>query len=260
MSTAVALFLALCLGCLAHRERRHRRERRLQAAAAEMERASLARELHDGLIQSLVAAEMRVHAARQHAGGDRPRLDSELAHVEDILHREILNVRDLMQRIKPVRVAPQDLQNVLGEEVDKFGHDTGLSARFHGEAGPVSLSPDTCSQIVRIVREALCNARKHGGAHAVDVRLVRESDLWSLIIEDDGRGLRGSRPAAVQAPAPTVIRECVQAVGGRLNIRPGSTGGLRLEISIPDGGRDATRPGGRRGSFGAQVPLFSRRP
>jgi signal transduction histidine kinase len=217
---------------------------RLQTRAAEIERANLARGLHDGLIQSLIGAEMRVHVARRHAGEELPRVDAELSHIEEILHQEVLNVRDLMQRIKPIRIEPGELLEFLGDELDRFERDTGISTRFFPDAGTISISAFTCAQIARIVQEALCNVRKHSGARSVDVRFIAEQEGWSLVVEDDGRGLRGSGPTGVlpepgsqsrtfRLPSPAVIRECVRSIGGGLKVTVGSSGGFRLEITIP---------------------------
>jgi signal transduction histidine kinase len=223
---------------------------RLQSRAAEIERANLARGLHDGLIQSLIGAEMRVHVARRRAGDSLPQVEAELSQIEEILHQEVLNVRDLMQRIKPIRVEPADLLDFLAEDIDKFERDTGITARFLADVRHVSLSPSTCAQVARIVQEALCNVRKHSGARSVDVRLVEGPDSWSLVVEDDGRGMRGITAAdrltervsgrrAFRLPSPAVIKECARSIGGDLQVLPASGGGLRLEIAIP-------RPGARQ--------------
>jgi signal transduction histidine kinase len=231
---------------------------RLQTRAAEIERANLARGLHDGLIQSLIGAEMRVHVARRHAGEELPRVDRELSHIEEILHQEVLNVRDLMQRIKPIRIDPDELPEFLTDEVDRFERDTGIAARFLADAARVTLSPYTCAQIARIVQEALCNVRKHSGARSVDVRLSAHAKHWSLIVEDDGRGIRQRGPTDAVAergpgsktprlPSPAVIRECVRSIGGDLKVALAASGGLRLEITIPgptEAGLAAHEPAG----------------
>ena len=226
----------------------------LQSRAAEIERASLARGLHDGLIQALIGAEMRVHVARRQAAEKLPLVDAELSHIQEILHQEVLSVRDLMQRIKPIRVDPEELLDFLGEQVEKFERDTGVSARFFAEVRRVSLPAWTCTQLARIVQEALCNVRKHSGARAVDVRLIEDSDRWSLVIEDDGRGLRGipasgtirdgadARRTPLGAPSPAVIKECVRSLGGDLTLYPAPDGGLRLEITFPGCGKVQPAP------------------
>ena len=72
--------------------------------------------------------------------------------------------------------------------VDRFRRDTGIAARFVSELEEVSLSRDTCQEIVRIVQEALVNVRKHSEARHAVVRLERKNGQWKLTIDDDGRG------------------------------------------------------------------------
>src|SRR5207244_839852 len=97
---------------------------------------------------------------------------------------------------------------------------------------------NACHEVVRIVQEALVNVRKHSRAANVDVKLSRDNDGLSLVIEDDGVGFRlegGHYEDGRQRIAwePAVIRERVHLLNGTLKIesRPGS--GVRLIITIP---------------------------
>jgi signal transduction histidine kinase len=205
---------------------------RLQTRAAATERATLARELHDGLIQSLISAEMRVHAVRRRLTEDSAA--AELLRIEKILHEEVLGVRDLMQRIKPIHLETGELLEFLADHVQKFGSDTGIKATFSADVQHVSLPPPKCTEVARVVQEALSNVRKHSGAGSVSVHLSEAGHRWSLVIEDDGRGLGaivvGGAP--LRYPSPAVIKECVRSLDGELRLRSASGGGLRLEISF----------------------------
>jgi signal transduction histidine kinase len=212
---------------------------RSQDRAATMERRSLARALHDDLIQSLIGAEARVHALRRQATDAPANVAAELSRIEDIIHQEVLGVRNFMQRLKPVRLGSEDLLDFLADHVGKFGLDTGITARFLPNVRQVSLPAWMCIEIARIVQEALSNVRKHSGARHVWVRLSHATDRWSLIIEDDGRGLGlegaaespGQDGTLLTWPPPMVIKECVRSLGGELKLHSGA-GGLRLEITF----------------------------
>jgi signal transduction histidine kinase len=214
---------------------------RLRTSAADTERANLARALHDGVIQSLIAAEMEVHAAcrRSVLGSTVP--VAELRKIRDVLHNEVLGLRDVMARIKPVLIQPEELCGALSDCVAKFKADTGIASSFSADVGELSLTSTMCPPVVRIVQEALSNVRKHSGARNVLVTIQEARGLWRLVIEDDGRGLDSN--AAM--PAPVVIRECVRSLGGELQVLPAPGGGLRLDITfIGDarcGGPGATR-------------------
>jgi signal transduction histidine kinase len=201
---------------------------RLRSSAAETERANLARTLHDGIIQSLIAAEMEVHAACRRSSDGSTVAIAELRRIQDRLHDEVLGLRDLMQRIKPVQIMPDELRDALSDCVAKFKADTGIACTFSAEMAQVSLPPAMCPPVVRIVQEALSNVRKHSGARNVVVHIHETSGHWRLVIEDDGRGLGPD----MAVPAPLVIRECVRSLDGDLQVLRAAGGGLRLEITF----------------------------
>jgi signal transduction histidine kinase len=215
---------------------------RLRTSAAESERANLARTLHDGVIQSLIAAEMEVHLACRRSTDGSTVAIAVLRRIQHMLHNEGLGLRDLMQRIKPVHIVPEELCDALSDCVAKFKADTGIKCAFAVEVGQVSLPPAMCPPVVRIVQEALSNVRKHSGARHVLVHIQETSGRWRLVIEDDGRGLDPNVPV----PAPLVIRECVRSLDGDLQVLRAPRGGLRLEITfagyVPSTESVATRP------------------
>jgi signal transduction histidine kinase len=196
--------------------------------AADTERANLARALHDSVIQSLIAAEMELHAACRRASEGTAVTAGELRRIQELLHGEVLGLRDLMQRIKPVNIEPHELCDALAECLGKFKADTGISCSFSSDIGQLSLSAAMCQPVMRIVQEALSNVRKHSAACHVAVWIGERRGQWRLVIEDDGRGFDASLPP----PSPLVIRECVRSLDGDLQVLRAAGGGMRLEIAF----------------------------
>jgi signal transduction histidine kinase len=213
-------------------------QRRLQSRAGAIDRARISRELHDGVVQSLIGVEMQLEAARLAAGGIPHPVVAKLADAQRLLGQEILNVRDLMRLLKPVEVAPRLLVAHLVETVEHFRHRTGINARFTADADEVDLSPRACREVAGIVQEALTNVRKHAEATSVLVRLGRSGADWLLVVDDDGKGLDfdgrlSTEELETQRKGPVIIRERVRAAGGRLSVHSHPGLGTRLEISIP---------------------------
>ena len=212
--------------------------RRLRSRAGAIERARAARELHDGAIQTLIAAEMQVDVVRRKAQTAAYPIGDELEHIQQILRQEVLGLRELMQQMKPVDVTPRDVLDFLAETVDRFRRDTGIEAQFVSEQEEVPLSSRVCRELVRITQEALVNIRKHSGATSVMVRLASEGGRWKLLIEDDGRGfvftgrLTGAELQA-KHQGPTVIRERVRSIGGELIVDSAPGRGARIEVAVP---------------------------
>jgi signal transduction histidine kinase len=91
--------------------------RRLKEIAGARERARVARDLHDGLIQSLIGLEMRLDALRQGASTGRAPTPSDIEPLQRLLREEIRQLRDLMTQLKEPAVAPSELVNLMSERV-----------------------------------------------------------------------------------------------------------------------------------------------
>jgi signal transduction histidine kinase len=216
----------------------------LRSRAGAIERARLARELHDGVIQSLVGAEMRVEAWRRHKQnqGTAPSVE-EMENLQQLLHSEVVSLRELMQQMRAAEVNPEELLDVLAVRVDRFRRDTGISARFVSDLREVSLSRDTCQEIVRIVQEALVNVRKHSEARHAVVRFERRNGQWKLTIDDDGcgfpfRGRRSLNELDQSFEGPEIVKERVRAIGGDLIIESWPGRGSHLEITLASNKND----------------------
>jgi signal transduction histidine kinase len=211
--------------------------RRLRSRVGAVERARVARELHDGVIQSLIGLEMQVDVLRR-----QPTLTGKVAEemnrIQQLLRKEVLNLREVMQQLKPLDLGPRKLLDFLALTVDKFGRDTGIAARFVSPLEEVAVSPRVATEVARIVQEALANVRKHSTARHVLVRFDSQDGLWRLVIDDDGRGFGFSGRLTLaeldQArKGPLVIKERVRSIGGQLSVESGPGKGARLEISFP---------------------------
>ena len=211
--------------------------RRLRSRAKAAERARVALELHDGVIQSVIAAQMEIATMRRKLISDPSAVADSLACLEDHLHQEVINLRETMQQLRPLELDPGKLLSSLAGSVTMFQFETGIAASFTSEVEDVSLSPRLCGEIGRIVREALVNVRKHSGARKVQVRFLSQQGLSKLIIEDDGRGFGFSgRLSLAELDAigegPRVIKERVRSVGAELAIESVPGHGARLEIGF----------------------------
>jgi signal transduction histidine kinase len=213
--------------------------RRLRSRAGAMERARVARELHDTAIQSLIGIEMQVDVLRRRTNGHLP--GSELERIQQLLREEVLNLRELMLSMKPVEVGPKQFLDFIAQLVERFRNDTGLDVRFVSELEEVTLPASACRELVRIVQEGLINIRKHSRAKSVYVRFGAQSGLWKLVIDDDGQGFPFSGRLTLGElddlhRGPAVIKERIRSIGGDLVIESSPGHGSRLEITVPQKG------------------------
>jgi signal transduction histidine kinase len=210
--------------------------RRLRSRAAAVERSRVARDLHDGVVQSLHAIAFRLYALRTTKMESKER-ELELLEVQELVQREAANIRTLIQQLKPIDVDPRHVVDFLSGMIKRYRDDTGICAEFVCDVPDLNLPPNTCREVARIVQEALANVLKHSGAENVVVRLGSDQDRCTLTIEDDGRGFEfAGRFDHVTLDnsrrGPFVIKERVRAINGQISIesRPGQ--GARLEITF----------------------------
>ena len=215
--------------------------RRLRSRAGAVERARVSRELHDGAIQSLFGIQMKIEALRRGATLTPEKVDEELGEVHDLLQREVLALRELMQALRPLELETSDqLPDVLASLVERFRRDTSVSARFIWTGGPISLPSATALELARIVQEALVNVRKHSRARNVLVRLTNNDDTCTLMIEDDGQGFGfegrlSARELEKRRIGPAIIKERARIAGAQLSVDSAPGVGARLELTFNNG-------------------------
>jgi len=237
---AVAVFgvALISAGALALNLSEHRSaEAKLRALAREVvqsqedERARLARELHDGVSQALVATKLLIESAQQApAGAERlqalalKRLNSTLAEVRHLSHA-------LRPALLDTLGLPAALQHLAGE-FDAAG-GTRFSAAVEGQE--VALPEVVNTALFRIAQEALSNAARHAHATAVDMTLRFEAHGGlSLDIRDDGRGFDADAAQAVadRGLGLRSMRERAAALGARLSLETAPGDGSRLTVKL----------------------------
>jgi signal transduction histidine kinase len=217
--------------------------RHFRSRAGAVERARVARELHDTVIQSLISIEMQLDVLRRRGIQD-PHLPCELQRVQGLLRQEVLNLRELMQTMRPPDVGPHQFLDFIAQLVERFSRDTGVATRFVSELQEVTLPAATCREMARVVQEALVNIRKHSGAQSAMVHFGTQNGSWKLVIDDDGKGFPFTGRFNLTEldefrRGPTVIKERVRAVGGDMVLESSPGHGSKLEITIPQKGNES---------------------
>ena len=131
--------------------------------------------------------------------------------------------------------AERSLSDALHEFISEFELQLGRSTKVHQEIPKVlNLTPLQEVQILRIVQEALTNARKHAHATTIWVTLVQRDEGLEIEVRDDGRGFN---PLAVKRGewphlGLQTMQERAEAVGGRFEIESTPDKGTKVLLSI----------------------------
>ena len=207
--------------------------RACRETAAE-ERARLARELHDGTIQSMLGVDLRLESLKRKLDEN---LQKDLGEVQGILRREAAELRNMVNDSRRRALRPERLLEFLSDLLERFQRDTGLVTRFFADLDKDPMPPRICHEIARMAEEGINNAYKHSKASTFTVRVGSFEGNWMLVMVDDGVGFdfngTWSLDQLVNAGVgPKVIKERVLSLNGNLMIESTPTG-ARIEISIP---------------------------
>jgi signal transduction histidine kinase len=215
--------------------------RRLREAAASEERVRLARDLHDGVMQSLGGAALRLETARRLVTEDPRAAEELMVEIEDLLIAEQQDLRGFVRDPAPGWREPQDGDGPLAARLDdlcrRIERNWGLAVELTVDLPEAGLPAALAHEVDRILREALVNAAKHGRAAGVKVEVVAESDWVRITVADDGHGFpfRGDYDFEALRElklGPVTLKQRVAAAGGSLRIRSGPSG-ARLDVRLP---------------------------
>ncbi len=214
-------------------------EQTREVAAAE-ERMRLARDLHDGILQSFTGIGLRVAAIRRQLGSRNAEVEERLAELQRLLAAEQRDLRFVLQDLEPPSQAGSDssLESRLATLVPRVEQAWQLELVLDAVRLEEELPEELAREAYFLVREAVLNAARHGRARRVELRLAREVDGGLLLsIRDDGRGFpfQGQfdlATLAAMAAGPRSLRERVAARGGDLLLDSGPAGAT-ITIHLP---------------------------
>jgi len=209
-----------------------------RALAMLSERERLARELHDGIGQVLGYVKMQAQAARDCLAQDETAAaDLDLAHLIAVAQDAHADVREYMLGARSATSAQPGFSGALRQYLRRFSEQYGLRTDL---AAPPDwsdevLEPTVQAQLLRIIQEALANARKHARAQAVQVSVQLPPDHAQVTVLDDGVGFDPAllTGAEGQKYGLGFMRERAQEVGGSVEIYSAPGAGTQVLICVP---------------------------
>jgi signal transduction histidine kinase len=211
----------LLLGGVAREISRYQRS--MAEVAALDERRRIARELHDGVAQELafVATQARLFMSSPEA--------VEVKYLAAAAERAL----DESRRAIALLAYPteQTLDAAIVETVEELTSRAGSSPRFLVEPD-VTVLPHTRETLLRIVREAVTNAHRHGHANLITVELSNSSGIH-LRIADDGQGFDPTEVDDTSGYGLSTMRARVRSLGGEFSIESRPAVGTTVQVDLP---------------------------
>ncbi|WP_431874180.1 GAF domain-containing sensor histidine kinase [Amycolatopsis sacchari] len=206
---------------------RSRHEARLE------ERARLARELHDSVVQQVFSMRMHAKALRAQVGSATP--DQVRGVADELLglaQNALADLRGLVLQLHPLELAGRGLVGAVRTLAESLQAASGVRIRIIADELP-ELPTELQDDVYRIVQEALHNVVKHAQATSAVVSIAVTDGRLTLEVRDDGVGLAGTpRPHALGLVS---MRERAQQWNGTMEI--GNTaGGCRVlvRMTVPE--------------------------
>jgi two-component system nitrate/nitrite sensor histidine kinase NarX len=203
------------------------------------ERTRLAREIHDGLAQTLGFLKLKMAQMRNYLeNGDYARLGQTIPTCYETLSDAYQDARQAIDGLR-ISATSEGLTGWIRQTIEEFQDYSGIEVNLCEPDLDLDLPPEVSAQLIRIVQEALSNIRKHAQASCVDVSCHKIGGDLLLEIHDNGQGFS---PEDVRGPSQHGLRgmrERSELIGADFQVmsRPqeGTTISIRLAYKVGEG-------------------------
>jgi len=214
--------------------------RHLRARAIEAERSRIARDLHDGILQTLLSIEIQLDVLRRRVPVSPDQAVAGLATLQQTVKNEGAELRQIVTDLRPLRVQSADLIDLMRGFAERYRNESTIALDLLIDSAQLRAPDRVCREIFQIYREALNNIKKHAKASHVVVKLSQDDSRLVLVVDDNGEGFsfagkfNGDELDRLRL-GPISIKERARTVGGALTVESNPGHGARLTIEVPLG-------------------------
>ncbi len=207
-------------------------------AAQEEERARIARELHDDIIQRVALLGQSLDQLADVSQRDDRNVERRVRGLRAELVDFADEIRSLAHRMHPPVLEHLGLPAALSTLAGEMWSMSHIRVRLDLEDSPVEVPPAVAAALYRIAQESLRNVAKHARASSAMLRLARSEGGVQLVVEDDGVGFDANAPRGTPTDGRpgiglTSITERVRHFDGRVSVQSRAGAGTRVTVWIP---------------------------
>src|SRR5579862_108206 len=162
--------------------------RHLRARAVEAERSRISRDLHDGILQTLLSLKIQLGVLKRKLPETPEKAGTELGNLQNLVQQESEELRRMVTDLRPLRVESADLRELMMGFAERFRNEYELAVELFIEDRNLRLPDRICRELFQIYRESLHNVKKHANASHVVVKLSQDESKVSLVVDDNGLG------------------------------------------------------------------------
>jgi signal transduction histidine kinase len=207
--------------------------RQVERSAIKDERQRIARELHDTLEQDLTGLSMQLENALDEIGELNEPANRSLSLVHRMLQRSRLEAHASVSDLRNPQLLMRPMAEAMKESLEEKAREAGVHLDFSVEGEPRVLRSTTQNHLLRIAREALNNALRHGKASRVHCLLAYTEGGVTLKFEDNGSGFDTSLPAPAGHFGLTGMRERANKIHARFSLNSSPGHGTKIEVHMP---------------------------
>jgi signal transduction histidine kinase len=214
--------------------------RHLRARAIEAERSRIARDLHDGILQTLLSIEIQLDVLRRRVPTTPDQAVAGLTTLQQTVKNEGAELRQIVTDLRPLRVQSADLIDLMRGFAERYRNESTIALDLLIDSAQLRAPDRVCREIFQIYREALNNIKKHAKASHVVVKLSQDDSRLVLVVDDNGEGFSFAGKFTADELdrlrlGPISIKERSRTVGGVLTVESNPGHGARLTIEVPLG-------------------------
>lgn len=197
------------------------------------ERATIARELHDSIAQSLSCMKMQV-SCLQMQGATLPESSRELlSQIRNELNTSWVQLRELLTTFR-LQLTEPGLRPALEASCQEYSARFGFTVKLDYQLPPRRVPSHQAIHLLQIAREALSNALKHSHADEVAVAVVQNGNQVKLTVKDNGCGVPENAERSNHY-GMIIMRDRAQSLRGDCRVRRRETGGTEVAVTfIPE--------------------------
>ncbi len=230
-------FLALLAGQLSLAVRNANAYLQSEELAIVEERNRIAREIHDGVAQSLAFAGLKLDLVARLMRRDPHGAEAELQSARTTVREMIREIRRSIFALRPVDLERHGFVETLRRYALDFGQQNDIGVELRIPPLP-ELILKSEAVLFRIFQEAMNNVAKHALARTVTITLGVEGDgMVAIEVRDDGRGFDpsevGDRVTSAGGLGLRQMRERVEGRGGRFQVVSDPSEGTTIAASVP---------------------------
>jgi two-component system NarL family sensor kinase len=198
----------------------------------EEERARIARELHDGISQTMVAARYMLDLAATKVRSGAGDAATVIERGALGLNNAIKEVRRISHELRPSMLDDLGLTAALEALTDSFAERTGVTVELKSVAFKNMILPEARTALYRVAQEALTNIERHANATRVRVVITSAGNGPQMLIEDNGLGFTERPGGLSRGLGLRNMQERMEHFGGSLDVRS-TPKGTTLRARLP---------------------------